>query len=41
MSEFAVQTALWSTKTPSAAWLAHEVAFLLAWERDMLAPAML
>jgi Ser/Thr protein kinase RdoA (MazF antagonist) len=41
MGEFAAQTALWGTETLSAAWLAREVAFLLAWERDMLAPALL
>jgi len=41
MGEFAVQTALWGTETLSTAWLAREVAFLLAWERDMLGPALL
>ncbi len=41
MGEFAAQTALWGTETLSAAWLAREVAFLLAWERDTLAPALL
>ncbi len=41
MGEFAAQTALWGTETMSAAWLAREVAFLLVWERDMLAPALL
>ena len=41
MGELAAQTALWGTETLSAAWLAREVAFLLAWERDMLAPTLL
>ena len=40
MGEFAAQTALWGSETLSAAWLAREVAFLLAWERDKLAPAL-
>ena len=41
MGEFAAQAAVWGTEMLSAAWLEREVAFLLAWERDMLAPALL
>lgn len=40
MGEFATQTAVWGTETLSAAWLAREVAFLLAWERDRLGPSL-
>ena len=41
MGAFAAQTDLWGTETLSATWLAREVAFLLAWERDRLGPSLL
>ena len=41
MGEYAGRTAEWGNELLSAAWLDREVAFLLAWERDVLSPALL
>ena len=41
MGEYAGRTAEWGCEVLSAAWLEREVAFLHAWERDRLGPALL
>lgn len=41
LGEYAGRAAEWGREVLSAAWLEREVAFLLAWERDRLAPALL
>ena len=41
MGEFASHAAQWGTEMLSPAWLRRELAFLLAWERDRLSPALL
>jgi Ser/Thr protein kinase RdoA (MazF antagonist) len=41
MGEYAGRTAVRGCEALSAAWLEREVAFLLAWERDRLSPALL
>ena len=41
MGGFADQSQRWGSETLSAAWLDREVGFLLAWERDRLAPTLL
>ncbi len=41
MGEYAGRTAEWGTEILSAAWLEREMAFLLGWEREKLAPGLL
>jgi Ser/Thr protein kinase RdoA (MazF antagonist) len=41
MGEYAGRTGEWGREVLSAAWLEREVRFLLAWERERLAPALL
>ncbi len=41
MGEYAGRTAEWGCEVLSSVWLEREVAFLLAWERDKLGPALL
>ena len=40
MGEYAGRTAEWGSEILSAAWIEREVAFMLAWERDRLGPAL-
>ena len=41
MGEWAGRTGEWGSEVFSAAWLEREVAFLLAWERERMAPGLL
>ena len=41
MGEYAGRTAEWAREVLSASWLAREVDFLLAWERERLSPRLL